>query len=187
MADATRAGSVMGASATKKTPSSNSSKSSAATCKPRRVLPMPPGPVRVSRRTSSSRKRPRTSLSSRSRPTSGVGWAGRLFILASRVFKGGKLVGNPGESSLEDPLGTEEVLQAPLAQVPQGRPFRKTSRVSSLVACEKQDLPAVAGREQPALPCSQAGRSSRRPARRRIQCAAPSVTRNGTDSSAHSS
>src|SRR5438876_6670949 len=38
---------------TKKTPSAKRSPNSAATCKPKRVLPAPPGPVRVSRRTSS--------------------------------------------------------------------------------------------------------------------------------------
>ena len=81
-----RAYSWMVSSATKKTPSSNSSKSSAPTCKPRRVLPMPPAPVRVSTLTPSAHKRLHTSPSSRSRPTSGVGWAGRLFILASRVL-----------------------------------------------------------------------------------------------------
>ena len=42
----------MAASATKKTPSSKSSRRSAAACSARRVLPVPPGPVRVRRRTS---------------------------------------------------------------------------------------------------------------------------------------
>ena len=57
MAEGTSSGSCSGASGTKKTPSGKSSSSSAATCKARRVLPTPPGPVKVSSRTSSCRSR----------------------------------------------------------------------------------------------------------------------------------
>ena len=46
---------------------------------PARVLPVPPGPMSVSRRTSGLRSRSQTAATSRSRPTSGVGWAGRLL------------------------------------------------------------------------------------------------------------
>src|SRR5438045_3244599 len=53
MVGATRAGSLVGARFTKNTPSAKRSLSSAATWRPRRVLPTPPGPVRVTRRTSS--------------------------------------------------------------------------------------------------------------------------------------
>ena len=55
MAGTTNVESLMGARFTKKTPSAKRSLNSAATCKPKRVLPAPPGPVRVSRRTSSRR------------------------------------------------------------------------------------------------------------------------------------
>jgi hypothetical protein len=141
MADVTKAGSVMGASATKNAPSSNSSSSSAAICKPRRVLPMPPGPVRVSKRTSSPRRRSRTSLSSRSRPTSGVGWAGRLFILASRVFRGGKLEGNPGVTAWKTRSGRKRSLRRrsprSLSFVPSG----SVSRTNSWVAEDSNTWP----------------------------------------------
>ena len=48
----TRSGSLSGARDTNQVPSAKCSLTSAATCKPRRVLPTPPGPVSVTRRTS---------------------------------------------------------------------------------------------------------------------------------------
>src|SRR5438067_89209 len=47
MAGITCVGSFSGARATTNTPSAKSSESSAATCRPNRVLPTPPGPVSV--------------------------------------------------------------------------------------------------------------------------------------------
>ena len=58
MAEATSPGSLIGASATKNTPSAKCSITSAATCSARRVLPIPPGPVRVSSRTSVAQQPP---------------------------------------------------------------------------------------------------------------------------------
>ena len=52
--------------------------SSAASASARRVLPIPPGPVRVSRRTSGRRRRLRAALTSVARPICGVGGVGRL-------------------------------------------------------------------------------------------------------------
>ena len=52
----TSAGSLIGARSTNQTPSAKSSSSAAATCSARRVLPMPPGPVSVTRRTSLRRR-----------------------------------------------------------------------------------------------------------------------------------
>ena len=49
-----------------------------ATRRARRVLPTPPGPVRVRRRTPSSPSRAQTAAASRSRPISGVSGTGRL-------------------------------------------------------------------------------------------------------------
>ena len=60
----------------KAVPSANSSANSAATWIASRVLPTPPGPVRVSRRTSGRRSNSRMAASSRSRPTSGVRGSG---------------------------------------------------------------------------------------------------------------
>jgi len=78
MVATTRSGSLSGASGTKKTPSANISRSTAPACKASRVLPMPPGPVSVSSRTSGRRSMSRTAATSRSRPISGVGGTGRL-------------------------------------------------------------------------------------------------------------
>src|SRR6266699_4177069 len=76
----TRSGSLMGASRTRQIPSGKSSSSAVATCKPRRVLPTPPVPVRVSRRTSGCRRSAQDAATSCSRPTSGVSCAGKLWV-----------------------------------------------------------------------------------------------------------
>ena len=76
IARSTRAGSRSACNGTQKTPSGNCSTASAASWSARRVLPLPPGPVSVSRRC--SRTSSPASASSRSRPTSGFGWIGRF-------------------------------------------------------------------------------------------------------------
>ena len=83
-------------SGTKKAPCSNSSTTSAAICSASRVLPIPPGPVSVTSRVSTRRSSCRPCSSSRSRPISAVGCAGRLFGRASSVFSGGNSLGSPG-------------------------------------------------------------------------------------------
>ena len=70
--------SLTSARSTKKTPSSYSSSTSAASWIARRVLPVPPGPVSV--RIRARDRRPRVSVSSRSRPTSGAACTGRLVV-----------------------------------------------------------------------------------------------------------
>ena len=70
MAGRTCSASLTGASATRNTPSAYCSVSSVATCKARRVLPMPPGPVSVTSRTwlsRKSRRRPRSPAGGQSR------------------------------------------------------------------------------------------------------------------------
>ena len=142
MVEATSSGSLMGASATKKTPPSNSSKSSAAACSPRRVLPVPPGPVSVSSRTSGRRRRPAISESSFSRPTNGVGWVGRLLILSSRVFKGGKPEGRSGERSWKTLSGLKRSFKAALCpRSLKDAPSGRSSLVSSCVAWERSTCP----------------------------------------------
>ncbi len=71
IAGSTSAGSASGARSTNQTPSPNSSPRSAATSTARRVLPTPPGPVRVTRGTSCRSSRARTAASSPSRPIRG--------------------------------------------------------------------------------------------------------------------
>ena len=68
--------------------------SSAATCRARRVLPTPPGPVSVSSRPSACSRRRRTASMALSRPMKGVGWAGRLCGRRSRLRSGGKSGGS---------------------------------------------------------------------------------------------
>src|SRR3954447_9994004 len=76
MAGATRPGSRMVSSSTLRTPSRNTSATTAAAATARRVLPTPPGPVRVTRRTTGSRNRATISARSPSRPISGVSGVG---------------------------------------------------------------------------------------------------------------
>ena len=73
----------------------------------RRVLPVPPGPLRVTRRTAGSSSRCRTSCTSRSRPMNDVGCEGRFagYLLGvapdrlSPVRSGGKSAGKSGTTS----------------------------------------------------------------------------------------
>src|SRR5215472_11700245 len=72
MVEMTRLGSVISASDTKQIPSAKRWRSWLATWMDRRVLPMPPTPIKVSNRTSGRVSRVQTVLTSCSRPTRGV-------------------------------------------------------------------------------------------------------------------
>ena len=89
----TRAGSRIGSRGTKKTPCGNSGATSLATRRERRVFPVPPGPVSVTRRW--ARTRAPTSCTSRSRPTKFVVSAGRLLGISSEA-SAGKSPASPG-------------------------------------------------------------------------------------------
>ena len=78
----TLAGSMSDASSAIQTPCGKRSSSAPATCRASRVFPVPPGPVRVSRRVVFSSRC--TSASSLSRPMKLVSWAGRLCTLPSQ-------------------------------------------------------------------------------------------------------
>ena len=99
MVGTTRLGSTRRERRTNQTPSANASMSSTATCKARRVLPMPPGPVTVTSRTLSRRSHATSAANCSSRPRSGVGWMGRLWRWASSVLSGGKSAGKPGSTT----------------------------------------------------------------------------------------
>jgi hypothetical protein len=73
--------SPMAASSTSQAPPGYPSSTSAASLSARRVLPAPPGPVRVTRRDLRSRRR-RSEIWC-SRPTNELSWAGRLFGVAT--------------------------------------------------------------------------------------------------------
>ena len=85
---------------TKKTPSVNRSIWSAAARSASRVLPVPPGPVSVTSRTSASSRRSRIAceLARRGRRTPDAA-VGRLFGRRSRVASGGNSAGRPGRTS----------------------------------------------------------------------------------------
>jgi hypothetical protein len=85
--EARSSGSVSPARDTQKTPSWSLPTSSAATSRPRRVLPVPPGPVSVRRRVPLETIAT-SSLSSRWRPTSGIETTGRF--VAPSVRRDGK-------------------------------------------------------------------------------------------------
>ncbi len=94
---ATSIGSRIGSSGTKKTPSGKSSAARAASWSDSRVLPVPPGPVRVSSRVVASS--PAASSSSASRPTKVVSCTGRLLGRASSVRSGGNADRRPSPTT----------------------------------------------------------------------------------------
>ena len=118
----TRAGSVSGASSTSHTPSGWASTASAAACRARRVLPVPPGPVSVSRRCVESRRA--TSASSRSRPTKLVSCTGQVVRAGVQAAQRREVGRQVRVQQLRHPLGLLQVLQPVLSQVAQGRARR---------------------------------------------------------------
>ena len=123
------------------------SRASAAACRARRVLPVPPGPVRVSSRWAASSAA--TSASSRSRPTKLVSCRGRLCGSASSERRGGKSPGTPGRQQLEHALRPLQVPQPVGAQVAQGRPGRQGVRDQLGGRPREHHLPPVGRRQQP--------------------------------------
>ena len=141
-------GSLIGASATKNTPSANWSSSSAATWRPRRVLPVPPGPVSVTSRTSSrSEQRLRPSATVALAPDQRRRLDGRLCGRASSETSGGNVAGRSGLSELEDALGPGQVLEAVLARdraasrPPAGRRGRAPAVASESSICPPCPIP----------------------------------------------
>ena len=108
IAERTRAGSWIEASGTNQMPSGKSRAASSVTRKAIRVLPTPPGPVRVTSGTSSRRKRARTAASSRSRPIKGVRGRGsrrkRLEADMAVLAKHLSDMGNDSNLALSDAL-----------------------------------------------------------------------------------
>src|SRR5205085_5944689 len=95
----------MAARETKKTPSANSIRIWRATSRPTRVLPIPPGPTKVSKRTPASRSHSQSNATSGCRPMSDVVGAGRrkLGWGAACEEEGGAVLGiGGGEARRED-------------------------------------------------------------------------------------
>ena len=118
-----RSGLVIGSRATKYTPPAYRSAASAATWRASRVLPVPPGPVRVTSRLLASSSR--TSATSRWRPRNEVSWSGRLFGVASRVRGGGNSVGETVDRELPKVLRSRQVLEPMLAEVGEAHAGRR--------------------------------------------------------------
>ena len=90
-ASSTPAGSRIGASSHSHAPSANRPAAWAAACNASRVLPTPPGPVRVTTRAWPSAAA--VCSSSRARPTNELTGNGRLLVLSASVTIGGKSAG----------------------------------------------------------------------------------------------
>ena len=117
IAVSTSAGSTSGASATKKTLSKYSSSSSEATSIARRVFPLPPGPVSVSKRVSGCRRSATTSETSVARPTNELVGRGREWLA-----HGGPTWRRKGlVAQLEEPHRLTDVLEAMLAEIAHAR------------------------------------------------------------------
>ena len=97
------------------TPFSNWSSKSAATWSDRRVLPVPPGPVSVTRRCPASSCL--TWAISASRPMKDVSWTGKLLGMALKRFQRRKVMRQICVDSLPEPLGVQQAFQSMLAQV----------------------------------------------------------------------
>jgi hypothetical protein len=86
-AEGRRSGSFREARGTKATPSANAPRKRSATSTASRVLPTPPGPVRVNRRTSTRCRRRATVVASSSRPIKGVIGKGMVWGKVSAVAR----------------------------------------------------------------------------------------------------
>ncbi len=86
MVEGTALASRIAERSTKKTPPGNAEAAFVAICRLRRVFPIPPGPIRVTRRTSSRNRSSVTASCSYLRPINGVNCAGR-FVRGCRLFK----------------------------------------------------------------------------------------------------
>ena len=154
----TSAPAASGARSTNQTPSGYPSMASAAACRARRVLPVPPVPVRVSSRVVARSRA--TSASSRSRPTKLVTCRGRLWGSASRVRRAGKSAGEARGGQLEHPLRALEVLEPVLPQVEQPRPRRQRVPHQAAAASESTTCPPWAVPMQPGAAVQRRPRSS---------------------------
>ena len=150
---ATSSGSATGASSTSHTPSPAPSSASAATCNASRDLPIPPGPAIVTSRDPPDTS-DRSSASSRG-PAHETGCLRWQVVAQRRVVQRPQRAEPPGQARpghLEDPLGTAQVLQLMLAQIPKPDPAGQPAGQQLVRRPGHQDLTTMAGREQPGDP-----------------------------------
>ena len=141
MVGTTRPGSTSRERRTNQTPSGNASTSSAATWMARRVLPMPPGPVsvtsRTSSRSSSADERSQLLLTTQQRR----GLDRQVVLVGVERLERGEVGGETGQHQLEELLGLLEILEAMGAQVAQRRAFGEGCSTSARVVCESNTWP----------------------------------------------
>ena len=148
MVDGTSTGSVIGASSTRKTPCSKSPTRSAATWRLRRVLPVPPGPVSVTRRTSSWSSS--ADLGHLALATEQGGRVGREVVRTSvEGEQRGKVRRQAGGDDLEDMLRPGQVLESMLPEIEQARTIRHGFANEGRRRIGEQDLAAMADTPEP--------------------------------------
>ena len=162
---ATSIGSRIGSRGTKKTPSGKSSEARAANWSDSRVLPVPPGPVSVSRRVVVSRRA--ASASSSSRPMNVVSWVGRLFGRASSERSGGNVACSPSASTWKMRTGAPRSLSRCSPRSRRVRPSTGLSPYRSRVVPDTRIWPPCATAAIRAARLTPRPTRYRRPGRRR--------------------
>ena len=141
MAAGTASWSVTAASSASHTPSPDPSSSSAATCRPSRVLPHPPAPVKVTSRDDCTSAR--TSATSRSRPINDDSWAGRLFGSAGLPSErsGGNCAGRPAAVNWKIRSGRPRSFSRCTPRSASAAPGGSPSRTSTAAASDISTCP----------------------------------------------
>ena len=144
---ATRVPSVRPPSSTTHAPSRNWSMDCTASSNASRVLPTPPGPVRVSRTVSASRS---ARLLELRRPTHEGGQLTRQVVrpVLERA-QGGELGRQVGCAGLEEALGVGEVLQPVVSEVPEHGIGERRPAQQVMGGRREEDLAPMAGRADP--------------------------------------
>ena len=128
------------------------SRSSAAACSARRVLPVPPGPVRVRRRTSGAQKPPSDVLHLPLAPNERGGLHGQVVRAALERPQGTEIGGQIRRQELKDALGADEILQAMFPEIPQLRTHRQLITHQLLGRQREEGLAPVPRRQEPGDP-----------------------------------
>ncbi len=126
---------------TKATPSANPGARSSAALIASVVLPVPPGPVNVSRRTEPSARRPRIWASSSPRPISPAALAGRSAPTARTVTSGGNVEGRAGWTSWNRCSGRPRSLRRCSPRSTRSAPAGSDSRASAAAASDSRTWP----------------------------------------------
>ena len=145
MVGTTRAGSTSRERRTNQTPSANASTSSAATCSARRVLPMPPGPVSVTSRTSSrpQQRRERGQLLLATQQRGGL--QRQVVLVGVERLERREVGGQAGRTSWKSGSGCWRSLRRCAPRSRSVTPAGRRCSTSARVVCGEQHLAAVTG------------------------------------------